>query len=104
MNTAELDIEIKESNYMDVGNLNTNRITVGEIPNGECFIWENHLYLMTSCTGPIYDNIIMVLNSSGSDTPPTKCICVDISDGSLYAFRSDLSCTKVLTKVSVVPG
>lgn len=86
---------------MDVGHLDTNKTTVGEIPDGECFIWENHLYIMTPRTGQIYDSIIATLNSSGSDTPSAKCICVDLSDGFMYAFNPEISCTKVLTKVSI---
>lgn len=89
---------------MEIGNLTNTIITVGEIPEGECFVLESQLYIKTARSGATYEALISELLEDEADYFFTHCICVNLSDGSLDAFSPDQPCKKVLTKVSVVPG
>ena len=89
---------------MEIGNLTNTIITVGEIPEGECFVLESQLYIKTARFDRTYEALISGLIEDEAGYFSTHCICVNLSDGSLDAFSPDQPCKKVLTKVSVVPG
>jgi hypothetical protein len=84
---------------MDIGNLNSTQTTIEDIPEGECFVYENDLYIRVARSGSVYEDLI-----KGANYLDSSCICVRLSDGVVDAFNPPCPCRKVLTKVSVVPG
>lgn len=82
---------------MDLGYKNNIVTTVGEIPESECFIHNDDIYIKTSCSGRVYTEIA----EKNLDYFSTHCICVRLSDGIIDVFSPECSCVKILTKVSI---
>ena len=81
---------------MDIKYTSTPRITVREIPDGECFSNNNELYIKVSSefNVELYEELMSVTDEH------SDFLAVRLSDGMIAEFSGDCRCTRVRTEVT----